>query len=111
MRVLVLRLLLTNSVLVTYSEWAVNHHRDSIASHIGHYDLLSFFAVVSCAQFCVASGFCVLKLWPQPCVCLGRKRGDWSCSFQYDGAHGTLFLLCLIASSDEKHWLPSRPVN
>mmetsp|Transcript_1908 Transcript_1908/g.2461 ORF Transcript_1908/g.2461 Transcript_1908/m.2461 type:complete len:97 (-) Transcript_1908:1582-1872(-) len=29
----------------TKYEWAVNHHRDSLASHIGHYDLLSYFAV------------------------------------------------------------------
>jgi hypothetical protein len=26
------------------SEWAVNHHRDSIASHIGHTDQLAYFA-------------------------------------------------------------------
>jgi hypothetical protein len=28
------------------SEWAVNHHRDSIASHIGHSDMLAYFGVV-----------------------------------------------------------------
>jgi len=28
-------------------EWLVNHHRDSLASHIGHYDMLSYFAVAS----------------------------------------------------------------
>lgn len=28
-----------------FSEWATNQHRDSIASHIGHSDLLSYFAV------------------------------------------------------------------
>mmetsp|Transcript_3887 Transcript_3887/g.5688 ORF Transcript_3887/g.5688 Transcript_3887/m.5688 type:complete len:101 (-) Transcript_3887:17-319(-) len=26
-------------------DWAVNHHRDSIASHIGHSDMLAFFSV------------------------------------------------------------------
>ena len=26
-------------------EWASNQHRDTIASHIGHYDMLSYFAV------------------------------------------------------------------
>jgi len=26
-------------------EWAVNQHRDTIASHVGHYDMLSYFAV------------------------------------------------------------------
>ena len=30
---------------VTKYEWAVNQHRDSYASYIGHYPLLSFFAV------------------------------------------------------------------
>ncbi|CAM9334053.1 unnamed protein product [Ectocarpus sp. 4 AP-2014] len=28
-----------------FSEWATNQHRDSIASHIGHSDLLMYFAV------------------------------------------------------------------
>lgn len=27
------------------SEWAVNHHRDTNASAVGHYDVLSYFAV------------------------------------------------------------------
>ena len=30
---------------LTKYEWATNHHRDSIASHTGHADLLSYFAV------------------------------------------------------------------
>mmetsp|Transcript_27974 Transcript_27974/g.28268 ORF Transcript_27974/g.28268 Transcript_27974/m.28268 type:complete len:93 (-) Transcript_27974:104-382(-) len=30
---------------MTKFEWAVNQHRDTIASHIGHHDMLSFFAV------------------------------------------------------------------
>jgi hypothetical protein len=30
---------------MTKFEWASNQHRDTIASHIGHYDMLSFFAV------------------------------------------------------------------
>lgn len=30
---------------MTKFEWASNQHRDSIASHIGHYDMLSYFAV------------------------------------------------------------------
>lgn len=37
---------LLRTYLVTCdSEWATNQHRDSIASHIGHSDLLSYFAV------------------------------------------------------------------
>jgi splicing factor 3B subunit 5 len=30
---------------ITKFEWAVNQHRDTIASYVGHYDLLSYFAV------------------------------------------------------------------
>mmetsp|Transcript_12683 Transcript_12683/g.19111 ORF Transcript_12683/g.19111 Transcript_12683/m.19111 type:complete len:91 (+) Transcript_12683:93-365(+) len=30
---------------MTKFEWASNQHRDTIASHIGHHDMLSFFAV------------------------------------------------------------------
>ena len=29
----------------TKHEWAVNQHRDTLASNIGHYDMLSFIAV------------------------------------------------------------------
>jgi hypothetical protein len=28
------------------SEWAINQHRDTMASHIGHYDFLSYCALV-----------------------------------------------------------------
>lgn len=30
---------------ITQFEWAANQHRDTLASHIGHYDMLSYFAV------------------------------------------------------------------
>jgi len=30
---------------LTKYEWAVNQHRDTLASHIGHYDMMSYFAV------------------------------------------------------------------
>lgn len=30
---------------VNYSEFAVNHHRDTIASHMGHIDMLYYFAL------------------------------------------------------------------
>jgi splicing factor 3B subunit 5 len=29
----------------TKFEWATNQHRDTLASHIGHYDMLSFFSI------------------------------------------------------------------
>ena len=28
-----------------YSEWITNQHRDTYASHVGHYDQLSYYAV------------------------------------------------------------------
>ncbi|KAI9918183.1 hypothetical protein PsorP6_013157 [Peronosclerospora sorghi] len=28
------------------SEWAMNQHRDTLASHLGHTDMLAYFAVV-----------------------------------------------------------------
>ena len=28
-----------------YSEWVTNQHRDTYASHVGHYDQLSYYAV------------------------------------------------------------------
>jgi splicing factor 3B subunit 5 len=30
---------------MTKWEWATNQHRDTLASHIGHYDMLSYIAV------------------------------------------------------------------
>ena len=30
---------------MTKYEWAQNQHRDTIASHVAHYDMLSYFAV------------------------------------------------------------------
>ena len=33
-------------VLLFYSEWLVNQHRDSAASYIGHENLLDYFALV-----------------------------------------------------------------
>ena len=29
----------------THSEWVTNQHRDTYASHVAHYDQLSYFAV------------------------------------------------------------------
>mmetsp|Transcript_6003 Transcript_6003/g.8976 ORF Transcript_6003/g.8976 Transcript_6003/m.8976 type:complete len:90 (-) Transcript_6003:271-540(-) len=30
---------------MTKFEWATNQHRDTLASHVGHYDMMSYFAV------------------------------------------------------------------
>jgi len=33
-------------LLIFYSEWMVNQHRDSFASFIGHHDMVSYFSLV-----------------------------------------------------------------
>lgn len=38
-------LLVANFRVPPCSEWATNQHRDSIASHVGHSDMLAYFAV------------------------------------------------------------------
>ena len=48
------------------SEWAVNHHRDSIASHIGHTDLLTYFAVAEGASV-GRTRYAMLERMIQPC--------------------------------------------
>jgi splicing factor 3B subunit 5 len=38
-------MVLTINIFVYYSEWAVNIQRDSYASYVGHYPMLSYFAI------------------------------------------------------------------
>jgi hypothetical protein len=33
------------AIYSTYREWAVNQHRDTLASHVGHFDQVALFAV------------------------------------------------------------------
>ena len=33
------------AVLVLRSEWATNQQRDTLASHLGHHDMMSYFAL------------------------------------------------------------------
>lgn len=35
----------SNILVLTRSEWVVNQHRDSLASYIGHHNLMEFFAI------------------------------------------------------------------
>lgn len=48
------------------SEWAVNQHRDSYASHLGHQDLLSYFAVVQ-NEAIGRARFNMMERMVQPC--------------------------------------------
>jgi splicing factor 3B subunit 5 len=38
-------MVLTIDIFLYYSEWAVNIQRDSYASYVGHYPMLSYFAI------------------------------------------------------------------
>lgn len=51
---------------LTRHEWAVNHHRDSYASHIGHADMLAYFAVAQ-NQAVGRAKFMMLEKMVQPC--------------------------------------------
>jgi len=48
------------------SEWAVNHHRDAMASHIGHSDLLAYFAVAE-GEAIGRVRYTLLEKMLQPC--------------------------------------------
>jgi len=47
-------------------EWAVNHHRDSMASHIGHSDMLAYFAVAE-GEAIGRIKYTLLEKMLQPC--------------------------------------------
>eukprot|EP00978_Attheya_sp_CCMP212_P042940 scaffold271346_cov60-Attheya_sp.AAC.2 len=38
-------LVYAHEMIVQQAEWATNMHRDTLASHVGHYDQLSYYAV------------------------------------------------------------------
>lgn len=48
------------------SEWAVNHQRDAIASHLGHHDMLTYFAVAQ-NEAAGRTKFNMLEKMVQPC--------------------------------------------
>lgn len=51
---------------MTKYEWAVNHHRDTLASHIGHYDFLSFAALAE-NESIGRTRFAMMERMFQPC--------------------------------------------
>ena len=56
-----------------FSEWAVNQHRDSIASYIGHHSMLEYFALAEG----ISAGRAKLNLLERmirPCGERPRKR-------------------------------------
>eukprot|EP00794_Sanderia_malayensis_P009016 gene9015-9980_t len=59
----------------TKFEWMVNQHRDSIASYVGHYNLLEFFAIAE-NETKARVKFNLLKKTLQPC---GKppERPEW----------------------------------
>lgn len=56
------------------SEWATNQHRDTCASHIGHYDLLSYFAVAQVEKLLISYGIEFLPFIAHQNDSIGRVR-------------------------------------
>ena len=59
----------------TKFEWASNQHRDSIASHIGHHDMLSYFAIAQ-NDAIGRVRYDLLEKMLQPCGVPPRKEDD-----------------------------------
>ena len=59
---------------MTKFEWAVNHHRDTMASHIGHHDFLSFAAVCE-NEATERARLTMLEKMVQPCGPPPKKEG------------------------------------
>ncbi|CAM9585322.1 unnamed protein product, partial [Phaeothamnion confervicola] len=59
----------------TKYEWVTNHHRDSVASHVGHSDLLAFFAVAENASIGRVR-YNLLEKMLQPCGPPPPKEDD-----------------------------------
>lgn len=58
-----------------YSEWAVNQHRDTLASHLGHYDMLSYFAAAE-NEAVGRVRYNMLEKMLQPCGPPPQKEDD-----------------------------------
>lgn len=56
-------------------EWAVNQHRDTLASNIGHYDMLSFIAVAQ-SDSVGRVRYQLLEKMLQPCGAPPKKEDD-----------------------------------
>mmetsp|Transcript_737 Transcript_737/g.1178 ORF Transcript_737/g.1178 Transcript_737/m.1178 type:complete len:87 (-) Transcript_737:263-523(-) len=56
-------------------EWATNQHRDTLASHVGHYDQLSYFAVAQNDSIARMRIQMLEKLY-QPCGPAPIKKQD-----------------------------------
>lgn len=95
------------------SEWATNQHRDSIASHVGHSDMLAYFAVaennatgrVRYQLLEVKHGFAGLRpteTEKQTLRCIYFEFISWRGS-KYTTPDPMLFLLPFGNLSDRKH--------
>jgi splicing factor 3B subunit 5 len=63
---------------MTKHEWAVNHHRDSAASHIGHSDLLTYFAVAE-NESIGRMRYRMLEKMVSPCGPPPTRKSDDAC--------------------------------
>lgn len=65
-------------ILLLCSEWAVNQHRDSLASYVGHHNLMEFFAIAE-NESKARVKFNFLQKMLQPCGLPPVKaEEDWS---------------------------------
>lgn len=60
---------------ITKYEWAVQQHRDTLASHIGHNDRLSYFAVAE-NEAVARTRYKLLEKMLQPCGPPPEKEDD-----------------------------------
>ena len=59
---------------ITKFEWAVNQHRDTYASHVGHYEMLSYFATAQ-NDSVGRVRYQLLEKFLQPCGAGDRAAG------------------------------------
>mmetsp|Transcript_26489 Transcript_26489/g.58072 ORF Transcript_26489/g.58072 Transcript_26489/m.58072 type:complete len:92 (-) Transcript_26489:209-484(-) len=60
---------------ITKYEWATNQHRDTMASHVGHYDQLSYYAVAQNESIGRVRSQMLEKML-QPCGPPPKKKGS-----------------------------------
>jgi hypothetical protein len=71
---------------MTKYEWATNQHRDTVASHLGHYDLLSYMAV---AQVVNNAGMPLVHIIHLYRGCLTSERQCWTGALPTSGKNAS----------------------
>lgn len=73
---------------ITKFEWAMNQHRDTITSNLGHHDMLAYFALAQNDSIGRVR-YQLLEVSPPPSACLSvlTRWGDRGCSSHVDHRH------------------------